>query len=121
MSPSRTRKAVVLASASKDGAILSNAVAVFGIGAVRGSSSRRAVAGLPGCRGGRLFNSPDHVADAGSRRGIAERSGSCAPPPSAACRVWSVILVWVVVALGDLIAIFWPDGICVTTSRCRSR
>ena len=45
-----TRKAVVLASASKDGAILANAVAVFGIGAVRGSSSRRAVAGLIGMK-----------------------------------------------------------------------
>ncbi|MES2922830.1 MAG: lysophospholipid acyltransferase family protein [Verrucomicrobiota bacterium] len=44
------RKAVVLASASKDGAILANAVAVFGIGAVRGSSSRRAVAGLIGMK-----------------------------------------------------------------------
>ena len=38
------RKAVVLTSASKDGAILSRAMAVFGIGSVRGSSSRRAVA-----------------------------------------------------------------------------
>ena len=44
------RKAVVLASASKDGAILANAVGVFGIGAVRGSSSRRAVAGLIGMK-----------------------------------------------------------------------
>ena len=45
-----SRKAVVLASASKDGAILANAVGVFGIGAVRGSSSRRAVAGLIGMK-----------------------------------------------------------------------
>ena len=38
------RKSVVLTSASKDGALLARAMAVFGIGAVRGSSSRRAVA-----------------------------------------------------------------------------
>lgn len=44
------RKAVVLASASKDGAILSNAVGACGIGAVRGSSSRRAIAGLIGMK-----------------------------------------------------------------------
>lgn len=46
----KQRKAVVLASASKDGSILAHAMAVFGIGAVRGSSSRRAVAGLIGMR-----------------------------------------------------------------------
>ena len=44
------RKAVVLTSASKDGAILSSAMAVFGIGSVRGSSSRRAVAALIGMK-----------------------------------------------------------------------
>ncbi len=40
------RKVVVLTSASKDGAILESAVAVCNIEAVRGSSSRRAVAAL---------------------------------------------------------------------------
>src|SRR5690606_9214875 len=40
------RKAVVLASASHDGAALASAMAVFGLGAVRGSSSRRGVAAL---------------------------------------------------------------------------
>jgi len=44
------RRVVVLTSASKDGAVLEAAVGVFGIGAVRGSSSRRAVAGLIGLR-----------------------------------------------------------------------
>ncbi len=44
------RKSVVLTSASKDGAILSSAMAVFGLGAVRGSSSRRAVAALIGMK-----------------------------------------------------------------------
>ena len=44
------RRAVVLTSASKDGAVLEAAMGVFGIGAVRGSSSRRAVAGLIGLR-----------------------------------------------------------------------
>lgn len=37
----RVRKTVVLTSASKDGATLASAMAVFGLGAVRGSSSRR--------------------------------------------------------------------------------
>ena len=40
------RDLVVLTSASKDGAILENAVKVFGVGAVRGSSSRRGAAAL---------------------------------------------------------------------------
>ena len=40
------RKVVVLTSASKDGAVLESAVAVCNIEAVRGSSSRRAVAAL---------------------------------------------------------------------------
>jgi lysophospholipid acyltransferase (LPLAT)-like uncharacterized protein len=44
------RRAVVLTSASHDGAALARAVGVFGLGAVRGSSSRRAVAALVGLR-----------------------------------------------------------------------
>ena len=44
------RQSVVLTSASKDGAILARAMAVFGIGSVRGSSSRRAVAALIGMK-----------------------------------------------------------------------
>jgi lysophospholipid acyltransferase (LPLAT)-like uncharacterized protein len=44
------RKSVVLASPSKDGAILSSAMAVFDIGAIRGSSSRRGVAALIGMK-----------------------------------------------------------------------
>jgi lysophospholipid acyltransferase (LPLAT)-like uncharacterized protein len=44
------RQSVVLTSASKDGAILSAAMAFFGLGAVRGSSSRRAVAALIGMK-----------------------------------------------------------------------
>ncbi len=44
------RKTVVLTSASKDGAILAKAMSVFGLGAVRGSSSRRAVAALIGMK-----------------------------------------------------------------------
>jgi len=44
------RKSVVLTSASKDGAILAKAMSVFGLGAVRGSSSRRAVAALIGMK-----------------------------------------------------------------------
>ena len=46
----RARQSVVLTSASKDGAILSAAMAVFGLGAIRGSSSRRAVAALIGMK-----------------------------------------------------------------------
>lgn len=40
------RQAVVLTSASHDGAALAKAVGIFGIGSVRGSSSRRGVAAL---------------------------------------------------------------------------
>lgn len=44
------RRAVVLTSASHDGAALARAVGVFGIGSVRGSTSRRGVAALVGMR-----------------------------------------------------------------------
>lgn len=44
------RKSVVLTSASHDGSMLAHAMAVFGLGAVRGSSSRRAVAALVGMK-----------------------------------------------------------------------
>jgi lysophospholipid acyltransferase (LPLAT)-like uncharacterized protein len=44
------RRAVVLTSASHDGATLARAIGVFGIGSVRGSSSRRGVAALVGMR-----------------------------------------------------------------------
>lgn len=46
----KLRKSVVLTSASKDGTILANAMKVFQLGAVRGSSSRRAVAALIGMK-----------------------------------------------------------------------
>lgn len=46
----RFRQLVVLTSASHDGATLAEAVGVFGIGSVRGSSSRRGVAALVGLR-----------------------------------------------------------------------
>ena len=42
----RTRETVVLASASKDGAAIEAAVGVYGVGSVRGSSSRRGAAAL---------------------------------------------------------------------------
>ncbi len=46
----QTRKSVVLTSASNDGAMVARAMAVFGFRAVRGSSSRRAVAALVGMK-----------------------------------------------------------------------
>jgi lysophospholipid acyltransferase (LPLAT)-like uncharacterized protein len=46
----RTRSRGVRTSASHDGAMLARAVGVFGIGAVRGSSSRRGVAALVALR-----------------------------------------------------------------------
>ena len=52
------RKAVVLTSASQDGAMLARAMAVFGLGSVRGSSSRRG--------GGR----PDRHRNARSKEGL---------------------------------------------------
>jgi lysophospholipid acyltransferase (LPLAT)-like uncharacterized protein len=44
------RKTVALTSASKDGDMVAHAMAVFGLGAVRGSSSRRGVAALVGLK-----------------------------------------------------------------------
>lgn len=44
------RKTVALSSASKDGDIVARAMAVFGLGSVRGSSSRRGVAALVGLK-----------------------------------------------------------------------
>ncbi len=44
------RSTVVLTSASRDGTSLASAMKVFGIGAIRGSSSRRAVAALIGMK-----------------------------------------------------------------------
>jgi lysophospholipid acyltransferase (LPLAT)-like uncharacterized protein len=44
------RQTVALTSASKDGDMVAHAMAVFGLGAVRGSSSRRAVAALVGLK-----------------------------------------------------------------------
>jgi len=44
--PGKLRPVVVLTSASRDGATLAAAMAVFGLGAVRGSSSRRGAAAL---------------------------------------------------------------------------
>lgn len=46
----RTRNAVVLTSASKDGTVLATAMRLFGLGAIRGSSSRRAVSALIGMK-----------------------------------------------------------------------
>jgi len=58
------RKVVVLTSASRDGALLASAVSVFGVGAVHGSSSRRATAALIGLKraadaGNDIFITPD--------------------------------------------------------------
>ena len=46
----KDRKTVVLTSASKDGTTLATAMASFGLGAIRGSSSRRAVSALIGMK-----------------------------------------------------------------------
>jgi lysophospholipid acyltransferase (LPLAT)-like uncharacterized protein len=75
----------VLTSASHDGAALARAVGVFGIGSVRGSSSRRGVAALVGLRkalreGSDACITPDgprgpcHVVQAGIVK-LAETSG----------------------------------------------
>jgi lysophospholipid acyltransferase (LPLAT)-like uncharacterized protein len=44
------RKSVALTSASHDGAVVARALAAFGLGAIRGSSSRRGVAALVGLK-----------------------------------------------------------------------
>jgi lysophospholipid acyltransferase (LPLAT)-like uncharacterized protein len=46
----KARKSVVLTSASKDGTILATAMSMFGLGAIRGSSSRRAISALIGMK-----------------------------------------------------------------------
>jgi lysophospholipid acyltransferase (LPLAT)-like uncharacterized protein len=46
----KARKSVVLTSASKDGTTLATAMSMFGLGAIRGSSSRRAVSALIGMK-----------------------------------------------------------------------
>lgn len=46
----KNRSTVVLTSASKDGTTLATAMKLFGIGAIRGSSSRRAVSALIGMK-----------------------------------------------------------------------
>lgn len=46
----KNRSTVVLTSASRDGTTLSTAMKAFGIGSIRGSSSRRAVAALIGMK-----------------------------------------------------------------------
>jgi lysophospholipid acyltransferase (LPLAT)-like uncharacterized protein len=46
----KSRKSVALTSASLDGTVVARAMAVFGLGAVRGSSSRRGVAALVGMK-----------------------------------------------------------------------
>lgn len=46
----KTRRTVALTSASHDGDMVAKAMAVFGLGSVRGSSSRRAVAALVGLK-----------------------------------------------------------------------
>ncbi len=46
----KSRTTVVLTSASKDGTTLATAMKMFGLGAIRGSSSRRAVSALIGMK-----------------------------------------------------------------------
>lgn len=46
----KSRSSVVLTSASKDGTTLATAMKMFGLGAIRGSSSRRAVSALIGMK-----------------------------------------------------------------------
>jgi lysophospholipid acyltransferase (LPLAT)-like uncharacterized protein len=46
----KNRSSVVLTSASKDGTTLATAMKMFGLGAIRGSSSRRAVSALIGMK-----------------------------------------------------------------------
>ncbi len=46
----KSRQSVALTSASLDGTVVARAMAVFGLGAIRGSSSRRGVAALVGMK-----------------------------------------------------------------------
>ncbi len=89
------RRLSVLTSASHDGAVLAHAMSVFGIGAVRGSSSRRAVAALVGMRqalrgGSDIAVTPDgprgprHVMQAGVLK-LAETSAAPLVPVHVEC------------------------------------
>lgn len=89
------RPLVVLTSASHDGAVLAHAMSVFGIGAVRGSSSRRGVAALVGMlkalrSGSDVCVTPDgprgprHSLQAGVLK-LAEASGASLVPVHVEC------------------------------------
>ncbi len=91
----KPRRLAVLTSASHDGAVLAHAMSVFGIDAVRGSSSRRAVAALVGMRkalreGSDICITPDgprgprHVVQPGVLK-LAETGGAPLVPVHVEC------------------------------------
>ncbi len=122
----RHRRAVVLASASHDGAALAKAVGIFGIGSIRGSSSRRGVAALIGLvralRGGTdTCISPDgprgprHVVQAGTVK-LAETSGAPIIPIHVACSSYREFKSWdrfTLPAPGSRVRIIFDEALAV--------
>ncbi len=120
------RRAVVLASASHDGAALARAVSIFGIGSIRGSSSRRGVAALIGMRKALRENidtcitpdgprGPRHVVQAGIVK-LAETSGAPIVPihvRSASCRSVKTWDHFAIPAPGSRVRVIFDEALAV--------
>ena len=120
------RRAVVLTSASHDGAALARAVGVFGLGSVRGSSSRRGVAALVGIRkvlreGRDAGITPDgprgprHVIQAGIVK-LAETSGAPIIPIHvryASCRELKTWDRFAIPAPGSRVRVIFDEALAV--------
>jgi lysophospholipid acyltransferase (LPLAT)-like uncharacterized protein len=120
------RRAVVLASASHDGAALARAVSIFGIGSIRGSSSRRGVAALIGMRKALRENidtcitpdgprGPRHVVQAGIVK-LAETSGAPIVPIHvrfASCRSVKTWDRFAIPAPGSRVRVIFDEALAV--------
>lgn len=120
------RQAVVLTSASHDGAALARAVGVFGIGSVRGSSSRRGVAALVAMRKALRENTdvcitpdgprgPRHVVQPGIVK-LAETSGATIVPIHvryASCRELKTWDRFAIPAPGSRVRVIFDEALAV--------
>ncbi|RYD47715.1 MAG: DUF374 domain-containing protein [Verrucomicrobiaceae bacterium] len=120
------RQAVVLTSASHDGAALARAVGVFGIGSVRGSSSRRGVAALVAMRKALRENTdvcitpdgprgPKHVIQPGIIK-LAEASGASIVPihvEYSSCRELKTWDRFAIPAPGSKVRVIFDEALAV--------
>ena len=120
------RRAVVLTSASHDGAALARAVGVFGIGSVRGSSSRRGVAALVAMRKALRENTdvcitpdgprgPKHVIQPGIIK-LAEASGAPIVPirvEYSSCRELKTWDRFAIPAPGSKVRVIFDEALAV--------